>query len=517
MSPTGRGGNGKPQATDLPELDVESLSRVTQEHVSGLFGRDSMYMVLWALQLLVAAVLTPITTRVLAPEQFGRVAASMAVMQVVSILAGLGLQTAIQREYASGADPRGARRLLTVTVLGAALVVGVLDLTGPAWSGTLGFPSYAGPLRLAVFWAGLSAVTAAGLALLRSQDRLLAFAVVSLLQSVVAEVLALGLAAVVVPTASAFVFGQLLAQTAAVLLTMVLVPPAMVLPRHRALVESGLRYGLPLVPAMLSSFVLGAFDRLVIQHDLGSTVVARYQIAYNIGSAPMLLLGVLDSVWMPRIFSLGDVRLRAAVLASSRDTLYRLLVPVMVGLSLSSPLVLRVWAPPEFRPEGLLWLTSVIIISAIPYAASLSAMRALLAQGHSTALAVASVTAAAANAALNLVLVPRLGLMGAAVATLGAYALLHVLLVLRARRSLRIPRPGLRLVVLVTIGSAVAVGTCALPTTTGWLVLRATGTLVCVTWFVAVAWRTIRPAGAGLRPDTGNGSAVTASSSGTDL
>ena len=51
--------------------------------------------------------------------------------------------------------------------------------------------------------------------------------------------------------------------------------------------------------------MLEASDRLVLQHYLGSAAVARYAVAYNIGAIPILLLGVLDTVWMPRVFAVA--------------------------------------------------------------------------------------------------------------------------------------------------------------------------------------------------------------------
>jgi len=75
-----------------------TTSAVEKGHVSHLFGRDSLYMLMWAVQIICAAGLTPITTRVLGLAEFGTVTSANAVMQVLFVFAGLGLQTAVLQE-----------------------------------------------------------------------------------------------------------------------------------------------------------------------------------------------------------------------------------------------------------------------------------------------------------------------------------------------------------------------------------------------------------------------------------
>jgi O-antigen/teichoic acid export membrane protein len=462
-------------------------------------------MVTWALQLIGAAVLTPLITRLVGTDEFGAVAAATAVMQVLFVVSGLGLATSLQRRYPGPDGPAEAARLLTLAMLLAGVLTVLADATGPVWSRFLGFDSYGGALRLAVYWAGTSAVTNASLALLRSRDRLLGFSSVSLLQSVGAAAASLVLVLVVAPTATVFVLGQLALQVAAAGLALCLAPPLRLRIRDKGLVREALGYGLPLVPALLCTFVLAAADRLMVQGQLGLTQVARYQVAYNVGDMPILLLGVLTTAWMPRIFGLNVSAERAAVITASRDALYRLLIPVIIGLSLGSPLVLRVWAPPEYRPDELLVVTAVVIVSAVPYTAALAVSRALLAEGRTRTIAGATAVAAATNIALNLVLISRFGLVGAAVATFVAYAVQHRILLLRVGAVLPLAASSLARLSGLAGAAAVALLSTAAPTSPGYLVLRSVLVLICVVWFFRVlievsSGRSITPAGLSPRP-----------------
>jgi hypothetical protein len=55
---------------------------------------------------------------------------------------------------------------------------------------------------------------------------------------------------------------------------------------------------------------------------------------------------------MPRVFALSDLRARNSVLAHTRNALYALLLPVLVGRGISAPVLLRIWAPPSYRPAS---------------------------------------------------------------------------------------------------------------------------------------------------------------------
>lgn len=461
--------------------------------MTGLFGRDSVYLLFWFLQVLVAALATPVATRLLGAGEYGVFAAANAVMQVLFVLGGCGLSVAVQKFY-EDRGPDAARRLLTLSVVAAVVVTAIAHLTGPLWSEPLGFGEYQGAVRLAVLWAGTSAVTAALLAMLRSQDRLLAFSCVSLLQSVVAEVLSLALLVVLEPTGKAFVLGRLVAQVLAVVVGVAMTRLRRLRVGDLPLTRGALVFGLPLVPAMLGSFVLGAADRFLIQEQLGEVAVAQYSVAYNIAALPMLVLSVLNTVWLPRFFAVGSGADGDAVITASRDALYRLLAPVMVGLSVAAPLVLRVWAPAEFHPDDLLLVTAIVVVSAVPYTAGLSATRTLLAASRTRMIAGSAVVASVVNVLLNLWFIPVWGILGAALATAVAYSLQHLLLLLPTRgRPHSATYAGL---LQALAGVVLALLVVLLPTGPAGLVLRAVLALGCLAWF-ARAYLLIRtPEGA---------------------
>ncbi|GAA3348140.1 polysaccharide biosynthesis C-terminal domain-containing protein [Amorphoplanes nipponensis] len=465
---------------------------VVDHQLSRLFGRDSLYMVLWAVQLLGAAILTPVITRVLGSGEFGVVASCNAVMQVLFVVGGFGLQTAIQRQHELPHGRRDAAKVLAVSVaLTASVTVAALG-TVAFWARPLDMLDQLVALRISVVWAGLSAITGASLALLRSQERLPAFAAVSLFQSVVAEAASLGLIAWQHPSAENFLAGQTVAQLAAMVLGLMLAPPRSIDRRDLPMVADAVRFAVPLVPAVLGTFVLSTADRLLIQGAMGEDAVARYQVAYNVASMPLLLLSVLHSTWMPRFFALADGENRIRVLAASRDILYRLLVPLLIGFAAGTPLILRVWAPPSYRPESLSMVVLLVVVTAVPFAAHLAVSRALTARDRTADIAVCTLVAAAANVALNIWWIPRFGLEGSAAATLVAYCLLSVVLTVRARRWAPVPASDWRLRLQLAVAVAVAIATVELSADGALMWVRAAIVAATITWFARIVLPVVR-------------------------
>lgn len=59
---------------------AESADEVAGQAMSKLFGRDSLFMIVWAVQVVVGAGLTPVIARLMGGVEFGQLSAATAVM-----------------------------------------------------------------------------------------------------------------------------------------------------------------------------------------------------------------------------------------------------------------------------------------------------------------------------------------------------------------------------------------------------------------------------------------------------
>jgi O-antigen/teichoic acid export membrane protein len=415
-----------------------SAANLSAAAVRRLVGRGSVYTLGLALQMLTAFLVVPVVTRLLTPASYGRVAAGLVVFTLVSIVAGAGLPDAEARVFFAGPDgPRDARRLaLAVAVIAFGLSL-VLNVTGPLWAPLFGV-TYGGVLQLAVWGGAVGAISFGNQNLLRCQERAWAFLAVSLLGTVGGQAAGLVLTAVL-HSATAYVAGVVagtaVAAAAGLAMTSSLTAG---MPRLRS-VRSALALGLPIVPHGLAVYAVAAADRIVIAAILGLIATGRYQVAYAVGGLGVALVTALNQAWLPVVLG-APARGRWDVLTATSRVVNLIAAMIASALALLAPLGLLIAAPPSYGRATLVPVAAIVAFSAVPYATSGTYFQIVFARGRTGVMALAAPVAAAVNIALNIVLLRPVGLIGAAIATAAAYAVLPVIVWLRARRLVSLPR-----------------------------------------------------------------------------
>lgn len=466
-------------------LDARAAERVS--HVRGMFGRDTLYSIALALQMVSAFALTPFLTRLLGRTEFGSFATNLTLFWILIILFTVGMNIGIAKVFAGPDGPEHSRELLSVTLVMVLVLGAALFATTSLWFRLLGFTGDGTTQRILIVWSGIAAMTSTCLALLRCMDRLLAFAVVSGLQSVGALSAGLLVALLGQRSAANVMKGAILAQAVAVVFAIAQIRPRLPRTRYVARVRLALQFSLPLVCQQLGYLLMAAADRIVVQKDLGPGPTGRYQVAYNVGAIGIMLVGYLNQAWLPRVFRIADVPLRQDVLASTRDGLYRALMPMSLGLAFGGPLVLGVWAPSSFRPAGLTAITLVVIVSTLAWSFALTNTQVLLAEHRSGIVGIVTIVAAGLNVLLNILLVPHFGIEGSAYATLISYALFAVgTEVFRRRcRYLRPVSHGTVIGLLALVGAIAATSRIPVGQIQGDAE-RMVGSAICLIWLCYV-------------------------------
>jgi len=306
----------------LPAEPVPTEPSELPPNGNPLFGRGLLYVVAWSLQILAGTVVSPVLTHVLGPEEFGRLASVIALHQVLTVVALLGLDQALVLQRAEDGNDRSARGLIAVGIVVSLLVTLVVGVTGPLWSDSLGFGGLSPLVVAAILWTAPGAAVLVMLSLLLAEDRLRAFTLVSVLSALGGQVLGLALLLLVHNDATTYAWGGVVCQFVAMMLGIATTRPAL-----RGLLDwetawRAMKFGVPLAIGGLAFYVLNAGDRIVIQRDLGPIEVGRYQVAYTVGYVVVLLLTMTSSAWAPRFAAVRDEVRRWAMAAQSRDDLY---------------------------------------------------------------------------------------------------------------------------------------------------------------------------------------------------
>ncbi|MBM9467870.1 oligosaccharide flippase family protein [Nakamurella leprariae] len=477
---------------------------------SSLFGRDLLYVVVWSLQLVTSTLISPVLAHLLGPAQFGEVATVISLYQVFVVLAVVGFDRAIPVQRAEDSDDGRARGLLAIGLVIAGVLSALVGLTSPLWASAVGLGSDPWLAWAMVLWAGPASVVQLMCALLLAQDRLKAFSLLSSFTAVGGQVLGILFVLLLGSDsggAGRYLTGLVISAFAALAVGIWLTRPRLGSLTDLPLARRTLRLGIPVMFGSLSLFVVNAADRVMVGRLLDLDEVGRYQVAYTVGSIAVLLLSSVGQTWTARIAEERDPQARRLLMGWSRDILYRLMVPVTLGLVLGAPLVLRIVAPASFDPGGLVPTTVLVAVCGFVTTAIGATNRSLLIGRRAGPLAVSAWASLVVHVVVALVAIPLIGILGTAVAVLVGW-LVQAALQRWANRGLgalpATPRP-----VLLSVGAVLVVAlVCALlpqpPLLNG---IRFGVAVACVPWFLLVLRRAQRaePPGRPADPRGGSG------------
>ncbi len=203
-------------------------------------------------------------------------------------------------------------------------------------------------------------------------------------------------------------------------------------------------FGLLLVPISACGWIVNVSDRFFLQRFVGDAQVGLYGLGYKFGILiEVMLVLPFQKAWNPYYFSIADDPKAGAIFAKTL-TYYVALLGLGVGLlSVCGGPALRLLAQPNFYPAA-----SVIPPVALSYALSGLVMclsTGLIVAGRTRLVALIAAAGAAINIAFNLVLIPPLGMMGAAWSTLLTFAATCILTTWAVARSYPVPVEGRRL------------------------------------------------------------------------
>lgn len=182
-----------------------------------------------------------------------------------------------------------------------------------------------------------------------------------------------------------------------------------------------LRLALPSLPSAVSLALIAQSDKLLIEHLQGTAALGKYSVAYSVGfilAALTSTLGVAVQPWLMRRSSHGDFG--AARTLNARLVLLSSLALIAFWLIL--PELFRLVAPTQYA-DALAAAYPLALAALLQFIATLSATSVI--HGERTApLSVAAVVAFLVNLGANLLLIPRLGYVAAGFTTAAAYLVL---------------------------------------------------------------------------------------------
>ena len=409
---------------------------------------------------ILAVFLLPLYTRYLSPSDYGIVETLIALTTVLGILLQMGIGSAFFRFYFDSADP-GDRRVVLRTSFWFIMGMATLGLLGglalsPAISDWLFGTTSHTELVAASFvglWAGMNYSQVTNL--FRVEERSVGFVVASLSNIL----LTIGTTLLLVVALDAGPLGVIVGNfTGTLLVYFVLIAyrrEQLGLQFDRNLFREMNRFGLPLVPTAVFLWVVNFADRLFLVRLADTHEVGLYSVGVRIASAMVLLLTAFRMAWPAFAYSIDDEREARRTYAFVLTYLVLISSWVAAALALLSPWIVEWIAAPAFASASS--VVGPLAFSVVPYAGyvvvAIGVGRARRTQFNW----VVTGAAAAVNIALNLILIPPYGMMGAAVATVAAYVTIFAGMAWWAQKIYPVPYQWRRVLTAALTGIALAV------------------------------------------------------------
>ena len=247
-------------------------------------------------------------------------------------------------------------------------------------------------------------------------------------------------------------------------------------------------YGFPVALALVASLALATADRFLIATFLDEASVGAYHAGYSVGNR---LLDVVF-VWLslaggPALVDALERGGPAGLTHAAREQgelLIWLTLPAATGLALVSQPLIAILVGEELRAQAAA-VTPWIAVAGFFAGLHTHYFGQAFTLGRRTGLLIAVVAAPALlSIGLNILLVPRFGLIGAAWATTISYALGAVLSAVLGRKVLTLPVPWTALARAGLASGVMAAVVAALPSPGGWLELLGKASAGAVTYAV---------------------------------
>lgn len=188
-----------------------------------------------------------------------------------------------------------------------------------------------------------------------------------------------------------------------------------------------LKFSLPTVPAALGAIMIQVINRPILQSLTDDATVGLFQANYRLGIFMMLLVSTFDFAWRP--FFLSNASEPNAKQLFARVLTYFFLL--MMGCFLVISIFINdIVTAPIFFGKSLIaenYWSGIVIVPVVLLAYVLMGIANNLVAGiyiekQTKKLPLATFIGAAVSVLVNLALIPSMGIMGAAIATLASYA-----------------------------------------------------------------------------------------------
>ncbi|UCE18752.1 MAG: flippase [Gemmatimonadota bacterium] len=390
----------------------------------------------------ISFILIPLYTHHLSTAEYGVMALAYVFIGFVNVLYIMGLNTAFLRFFVAERDKEGRKTLFSTVVifLGCTSFLGscCLWFASPAVAALLfGNSMYVLYVRLMALILFIDTLAQFPLLTLRALEKSKSYAAMT----VIRFALTVGLNLYFVLFLRRGVEGILLSNLFASLSIFILLVPISVRYLKKtvsvSLLKQLLQFGLPLIPAVLCVLVIDLSDRYLLEHFSGLEEVGLYSLGYRLGMIMTLFVSAFRIAWPPFFLSVAEQNDAKNIYASVFTYFVLAGAVFFLGVTLYLRIVLHLFVGEVYWEASR--IVPVILLSYLFYGMYVNFIVGVYITKKTKPVPYVTGFAAGVNILFNLLLIPKLGMMGAALATLMAYMSMALFLYLINTKVFPIP------------------------------------------------------------------------------
>lgn len=197
-----------------------------------------------------------------------------------------------------------------------------------------------------------------------------------------------------------------------------------------SLIESYFRFGVPTMTYSISYWVVASVDRYIIGFFLGVLFVGYYAPAYSIGMLLVFFIIPVTSILtvvLPKFFDDNNLEEVKKYLSYSLKYFLLMMVPAVFGLSVLSRRLLIIFSTEEIA-DNAYFVVPFVAASTLVYGLACFFNQILVLVKKTKIIAIIWIIAAFLNLGLNIILIPKFGIIAAAITTFLSYFCAFILI-----------------------------------------------------------------------------------------
>ncbi|MGL5384159.1 MAG: lipopolysaccharide biosynthesis protein [Culicoidibacterales bacterium] len=378
----------------------------------------------------------PVTTWLVSPEQFGLTTMFTLFQTLLTSFVYLGIDQAYVREYN---EYKGEKQVLlfnaALVPLGIAITIMVSLILFMQTISQYLFAELNYLVMIAlVIWIPFVVIERFLLLNIRMQEKGMQYSFFSILVKLLIMIMTITLLLSFERTYTAIILGTILGQILANIILIIASWKTIQKVKYtldRKLLRRMIRFGLPILPAMVITWLLNSTDRLVL--DYFSTVenIGIYFAAMNLAAALSMVQGIFATFWVPIAYRWNEEKVPVNQFTQVSYLVTVLMGVLFIGLLFVKELAVMILSPDYSQAQYIL---PFLLFMPIMYTMSETTVLGIALARKTHWNIWISFFAAIANIVINLLLVPYLGAIGAAIGTGTAYIVFFWLRTLISRR-----------------------------------------------------------------------------------